>query len=356
MTMMGMTPPNDGACQGGVCQYGYKVNAGEQATAQPYGRFCNKSCTVKGGLDWCGQYSSGVMISGRGVCQISNSFYTGDKCNGSGEVSGPSSQGTDGGANPDPTKVKDEANPVPSQLPPGKCPGQVNGVDVVVNCGSTAENTKKEQNGTTKNPDGSVTNNTTNNTTTTQTTCNGNACQKITTVTSGGSGPNGTGPGSKTETTTQNGTKSEMCAGSAAAACKGDDKKPTGFGGSCASGYKAVSEDAVINAMAEETFRQNCKVNPDDGETTLAKTERAKTGNQTGDNPNNDKVSISSGAIDTSDALGGAAMCIGDKTINVMGLSPVTIPFSRWCDGFPLLGNLMLACSFLLAGVIILRR
>lgn len=108
--------------------------------------------------------------------------------------------------------------------------------------------------------------------------------------------------------------------------------------------------------MAAETFRQNCKVNPDDGETTLAKAERVKTGDRTGDNPNNDKVSISSGAIDTSDALGGAAMCIGDKTINVMGLSPVTIPFSRWCDGFPLLGNLMLACSFLLAGVIILRR
>ncbi|MGJ7527364.1 virulence factor TspB C-terminal domain-related protein [Variovorax sp. GB1P17] len=355
MTLLGMTPPNDGACIGGVCQYSYKVNAGEQATAQPYGRFCSKSCTVKGNLDWCGQYSSGVMISGRGICQLSGSFYTGDKCNGSGEVNGPSSQGTDGGANPDPTKVKDEANAVPSQLPPGKCPVQVNGVDVVVSCGSSAENTKKQEDGSTKNPDGSVTNNTTNNTTTTTTICNGNSCQKITTVTSGGSGPNGTGSGSKTETKTESGTKSEMCAGSTAAACKGDDKKATGFGGSCVGGYKAVSEDAVVNAMAEETFRQNCKVNPDDGETTLAKVERVKTGNQTGDNPNNGSVSISSGSIDTSDALGAGGSCISDKSITVFGGQSVVLPLSKACDGFPLLGTLLVGLSFLVAGVIILR-
>lgn len=357
LSLAGMTPPNDGACTGGVCQYTYKIKAGEQATAQPYGRFCNKSCTVKGNLDWCGQYSSGVMIAGRGVCQLSGSFYTGDKCNGSGEVSGPSSQGTDGGANPDPTKVKDEAPAVPSQLPPGKCPGQVNGVDVVVTCGSSASNEKKEQNGTTKNPDGSVTNNTTNNTTTTTTICNGNSCQKITTVTSGGSGPNGTGSGSSTTTTKEEGTKSEICKGSSAAACRGqdDEKKPTGFGGTCAGGYKAVSEDAVVNAMAEETYRQNCKVNPDDGETTLSKTEREKTGNQTGDNPNNGSVSISSGSIDTSDALNAGASCIADKSITVFGGQAVLLPLSRACDGFPMLGTLLVGLSFLVAGVIILR-
>ncbi|SCX52591.1 virulence factor TspB C-terminal domain-related protein [Variovorax sp. EL159] len=200
-----------------------------------------------------------------------------------------------------------------------------------------------------KNPDGSTTR------TDETTRCNGVKCEKDTRVCSKGT------DGLETcETTTTTSDQSGFCTkgeNKGNKVCQGQGEgTPTSFGGTCASGFIAVSDDAVINAMAAETFRQNCKVNPDDGETTLAKTERIKTGNRTGDNPNNDKVSISSGAIDTSDALGGAAMCIGDKTINVMGLSPVTIPFSRWCDGFPLLGNLMLACSFLLAGVIILRR
>lgn len=355
-SVMGMTPPNDGACQGGVCQYGYKVNAGEQATAQPYGRFCSSSCTVKGNLDFCGQYSSGVMVSGRGVCQISKSFYTGDKCTGSSEVSGPSSQGTDGGTSSDPTKVETAANPVPEKLPPGKCPGQVNGVDVVVTCGSTASNETKKEDGSTKNPDGSVTNNTTNNTTTTQTICNGNACQKITTVTSGGSGPNGTGPGSKTETKTESGTKSEMCAGSTAAACKGDDdKKPTGFGGSCAGGYKAVSEDAVLNAMAEEQYRRNCQLlDTSGGEASEVGTEMAKTGNRTGDSGNNSTVNVGPGSFDTSNALGGGA-CNIDKTVNVWRGYSVTLPFSNACNFLLWMGNLGVACALLLAARIVAR-
>jgi hypothetical protein len=356
LSVMGLTPPDGGACQGGECEYFYKITPGAQATASAYGRFCNSGCTVKGDLASCGQ-TSGVMISGKGVCVITGSFYTGDKCVGSSEVSGPSSQGTDGGTTTDPGTVKTDANGVPDKAASdGKCPGQVNGVDVMVTCGSSASNDTSTKNGTTKNPDGSVTNNTTNNTTTTQTICNGNSCQKITTTTSGGSGPNGTGPGSKTETTTETGTKDSMCASNPGSnACKGnDDKKPTGFGGTCAGGYKAVSEDAVINAMAEETFRQNCKVNPDDASQTLGREEAAKTGNQTGSNPNNSTVSIGSGSFDTSNALGGVASCIADKTIVVMGRS-INIAFSMICQYLEALGLVMVGVASLLSLRIVTR-
>lgn len=358
-SVLGLTPPNSGACVGGNCQYGYKVSAGEQATAQPFGRFCNSGCTVKGELNFCGQYSSGVMIAGQGVCEIKNSYYTGDKCTGSGAVSGPSSQGTTGGTTTDPTAVNTEANPVPARLDPGKCPGQINGVDIPggVNCGSTAGNDTTVKNGTTVNPDGTVTNNnTTNNTTIKNTICNAGACTTTTTVTSGGSGPNGTGAGSTTTTTTESGPKAEVCSKNPGiSACQGDDdKKPTGFGGSCAGGYKAVSEDAVINAMAEETYRQNCKVNPDDASQTLGREEAAKTGNQTGSNPNNGSVSIGAGSFDSSNALGGVASCIADKTIVVMGKS-VNIAFSMICQYLEALGLVMLGVASLLALRIVTR-
>lgn len=353
LTTLGMTPPNDGACVGGNCQYGYKVSSGEAATASAYGRFCSNGCTVKGSLDFCGQYSSGVMIAGQGVCQISKSFYTGDKCTGSGAVNGPSSQGTTGGTTTDPGTVKTEANPVPARLDPGKCPGQVNGVDIPggVNCGSTASNDTTVKNGTTTNPDGSVSNNsTTNNTTIKNTICNAGACTTTTTVTSGGTGPNGTGAGSTTATTTESGPKAEVCAKDPGnTACKGDDdKKPTGFGGSCVGGYKAVSEDAVLNAMAEEQYRRNCQLfDTASGESQTYATEAAKTGDQTGSLAGNATQDLGT-VVDTTDALGGGS-CPADQTISIPLGGGRTFSFvmaiSRSCQGLQWLGVAMLAAT-----------
>jgi hypothetical protein len=126
------------------------------------------------------------------------------------------------------------------------------------------------------------------------------------------------------------------------------------FGGTCANGFVGKSDDAVINAMAEETFRQNCKINPTDAETQLAASERTKTGDQTTSNPNNSTVAVGSSSFDTSDALGSGAGCIADRTVTVGGQS-VTLSFSKYCDVFPMLGALLMAVSFLLAAVIIMR-
>lgn len=128
----------------------------------------------------------------------------------------------------------------------------------------------------------------------------------------------------------------------------------TSFGGTCAGGFKAVSDDAVINAMAEETFRQNCKVNPDDASQVLGRTEAAKTGNQTTDNPNNSAASIGPSSFDNSDAIGAGAVCVADKSITLFGHTG-TLPFSKVCSSLELLGIALVAVSSLLAARIVTR-
>ena len=134
----------------------------------------------------------------------------------------------------------------------------------------------------------------------------------------------------------------------------GGEEGPSSFGGDCAAGFKAQSDDAVINAMAEETFRQNCKVNPDADSQTLGKAEAAKTGNLIGENPNNSSKTIGPADFDTSDAIGGGASCIADRAIQVAGAN-ITVPFSMVCEYLAALGYVLLACSFLLAGRIVTR-
>ncbi|MFV0678266.1 virulence factor TspB C-terminal domain-related protein [Variovorax sp. tm] len=126
------------------------------------------------------------------------------------------------------------------------------------------------------------------------------------------------------------------------------------FGGACASGFSAKSDDAVVNAMAEETFRQNCKVNPDDASQILGRTEAAKTGNQTGTNPNNSSVAVGAGNFDSSDAIGSSGQCVGDQTVTVLRWT-ATLPFSRVCSSLDMLGLALLAVSSLLAARIVAR-
>jgi hypothetical protein len=106
--------------------------------------------------------------------------------------------------------------------------------------------------------------------------------------------------------------------------------------------------------VARDQHVRNCTlfegVSP---ESTLYGTEKNKSGNQTTALPGNDSVSIGPSTFDTSDALGGGS-CIGDKTITVAGQS-VVIPFSNVCEYLALLGNVLLAVSFLLAARIVTR-
>jgi hypothetical protein len=268
--------------------------------------------------------------------------YTGAPCSG------------DGAGTPD---TEPAPTPPPERCPDGKVPGTVNGTNVCVtpgeagsSSGTTATTTNSGTNadGTPAPSSGSGSGSTS------STSCNGTTCTTTTTTTTTTTNGSGQTSSSQQSSTTQQPQRDHCAANPKAKECAGNQETQSSFNGACASGFTAKSDDAVINAMAEETFRQNCKVNPEDAETTLAKTERVKTGNQTGDNPNNVSLSISPSSIDTSDAIGGGGGCISDKVINVAG-GTVVLPLSRSCDSFPMLGNLLVAIGFLVAAVIIMR-
>lgn len=209
----------------------------------------------------------------------------------------------------------------------------------------------------------------------TKTTCIGDTCKTETKTTTKDAAGNTTG--TNTHTVTEN--KGSLCArepGNGICPSSGAGTGPTGgtsgggggggggsgqggesgFSGNCESGFVAISDDAVINALARETHVQNCKVNPKADETTLAAEERVKTGNQTTENPNNGEVSIAPTSINSTDALGaGGGQCIPDITVSVWAGSSVVLPVSKYCNAFPYLGTLLVAIAFLVAGVIILR-
>ncbi|WP_200947622.1 virulence factor TspB C-terminal domain-related protein [Acidovorax sp. Root568] len=126
----------------------------------------------------------------------------------------------------------------------------------------------------------------------------------------------------------------------------------SGFGGSCMSGY-ACEGDAIQCAIAKEQYARNCKLFDDtSAESDLYNANKGKTGNQTGDLPGNETISLS-GRIDTSDPLGGGG-CIGDLSVTVWGQG-VSLPLSNLCQYLAMLGNILVAVSMLLAARIVTR-
>lgn len=290
----------------------------------------------------------------------------------------------------------------PSPCQTGKCPGSVNGVNVCMPCSASATpSTSSEQStgnqaatggsngdgtgtpGGTGGPSVIGSGGSSNSSDTTITTCDGTTCTTTTSSTAtgsaasgaagaaaGGSGGSSTtdcakaaastasaadGKATCTNTTTTTQPQADFCKANPKNASCSNDPGQSSFSGTCAAGFVATGDDAVLNAMAKEEFQQNCKLNPADVETELAAAERVKTGNMTGNNPNNGTVSISASQIDTSDALNAGGGCISDVTISVFGGSVVTLPTSRYCDHFAMLGTLLVALSFFAAAVIVLR-
>lgn len=201
----------------------------------------------------------------------------------------------------------------------------------------------------------------------------------------GGSGGSGGGGGNGTNSNgQQNGSSTQDCAkdaanSSAAAAggatctnsttttkpvgeyCKehpGDTacaNKVSSFGGNCASGFTAKSEDAVLNAMAQEQFTRNCQTLGTDTEhTNWATAEGQRTDDRTANNPHNFTVTVSASDIDTSDALGGGASCPANRFVQIAGQS-VSMPFGKVCGALEMLGTVLLGFAFLMGGRIVMR-
>lgn len=240
--------------------------------------------------------------------------------------------------------------PSPTESPvPAPCKGtygQVNGVDVCLPLGSdpsvTIETGKKTETTTTPSGGGGPTTVTEDGTSS----CIGSQCTTTTTKTT--TGPDGV-PVTSTETKSES--KDDFC--------KNNPRSPqcisSAFGGSCAAAF-TCDGDAVMCAITREQHIRNCKLFDDNtsSEAQLYGSEKNKAGSQTGALPGSGSIAISSSSFDTSDAIGGGSGCISDKSVTVAG-SVVTIPFSAVCGHLAMLGNILLAVSFLLAGRIVVR-
>jgi hypothetical protein len=128
------------------------------------------------------------------------------------------------------------------------------------------------------------------------------------------------------------------------------EEGPSSFGGDCAAGFKAVSDDAVINAMAEETFRQNCKVNPDAMSQLKGQQANAADPSESikKDNGAFFEREITSDMIQQTDYIGSGEQCMPDKSVSIHGQS-FLIPFSNICDPMRYIGLIAVAASLVLA-------
>ena len=265
--------------------------------------------------------------------------YTGAKsstCNGDGGT------GTTPGSGNTTPPVQGE--PAPTPCKPGYAPGTVNGVTSCYPAGATGKPvTTPSTSTTTTSVDG---NTPTSSGTSSSVTCQLGQCTTTTTTTT-------TDAAGVTSTTAT--TKSE----SEGDFCKSNPRSSqcvtSAWGGSCTANF-TCDGDAVMCAISKEQHIRNCKLFDDrsSAEAVLYDAQKNKEGSQTSGLPGSETKAIGSASFDTSDAIGGGTGCIADKSVTVAG-SVVTIPFSTVCGHLAMLGNILLAVSFLLAGRIVVR-
>lgn len=282
------------------------------------------------------------------------SWYTQGDANISG---GTCREGDPAAGDPAGTEKQPEAKP-PKCV--GGYEGSVNGASVCAKPDTTkgidwaGTKTETKSDGTTK-------------TTETNTNCKDGNCSTTTKETT----RDGTGAIIGTNTTTTKESAGSLCSrdkgngactATGAGGAGGGEGDGNSFGGSCASGFKAVSEDAVINAMAEEQYKRNCqffeKV-PDPTEDTQAHDEMRAKGkqgvDQTADLPASSRreVTIGPGDFDYSSAIG-PQQCFTDRSVSIWGRS-VAIPLSIVCPWLEILGNILVVVGSLLAARIVVR-
>lgn len=279
--------------------------------------------------------------------QVSMAF-TGAKCNP--DPNGSTASGSPSGSGPVPGSGTEDGQA--SQCPVGKVPGQVNGQTICVTPGTdTPQQAKKETNETEQKADGT----TVEKTTSKQTVCDATKCVTTTTTTT-----TTTPPGGTASTTTETSTStcvvgSPDCSakagvGGAGGGGNGDGTDPSAFGGSCTQAFSCKG-DAIMCAVSLEQHKRNCALFVDSSpESILYGNEKGKTGAQY----TSENVTISSGSFNSSNAFGGAAQCIQDKTLTVWG-TQVVLPFSNVCGTLAHLGTLLMTLSFLLAFRIVAR-
>ena len=279
-------------------------------------------------------------LAGVWTCTFSEGRATGSPCDGSGGgINTPS------GFEP---KTYDSAgtyadNPRPDPPPKGKCPGTVNGVTVYVNCDSsvtvTATSTTSTSGSSTRTFDG-----------TKETTCTGGTCTSTvtgtTTITTGGSGSGGAGVTSTSAPTSS--TTADPQDDYCTRFPDGPLCKSSRFGGSCNSQF-TCDGDASLCATAKAANRTACAFSVDATANAALAAATASVSALTGT-----VIDLGPSSFDSSDALGGGGQCIQDLTVTVWSKS-VTLPLSQICPQLEVIGQILVAVSFLLAIRIVSR-
>jgi hypothetical protein len=252
---------------------------------------------------------------------------------------------------PKPPATPAPGTAAPSPCPPGQAPGDFNGSRICAPMGGDRPTASGNgSSSTTNNSDGSSTTNTTTGTTTcAQGACNTTTNNNSTTINAPGNSscPAGQASGS----TTVNGQTRTTCTGTStststqpqATFCKdnpkdkqcGGDGSDTAFGGSCVGGYKAVSDNAVLNAMAEEQYRQNCKMygDPDSKPQVIPKQTKTAT-------------------LGTVSVGGWGSSCPAPVPFSANGQT-YQISFQPFCDTAPLVRPLvLLACALIAMSIV----
>lgn len=262
--------------------------------------------------------------------------YSGDTC--VPPPVGPPSGGGETDTNGVPTKCKGSV-------------GKVNGIDVcvpfdpnkntTVSTGTTTKSGTPATDGTPAVP-GS--------TTTSQTSCIGSKCTTTTSTTTGGTGPNGTGTGSSTKTETQEQPKDDYCKSNPRASACVQNR----YGGGDCKAPPVCEGDAVMCAIARQTFTTNCQLQAPESspEGDLYKAAAAKPlGDVTGDITST--VNISASSFDQSEIIGTSSGLV-DQTVTIVGKT-VTIPWSQMNELLRKIGLVMQACTFLVCARIVMR-
>lgn len=313
----------------------------KSAAAGTYGECSAGGCVIKRTLAACGG------VGGVWRCEFSGSSGTStpDKqCSGSGsgyvDANNNFSSVT---LTPAPSSTVTAT--VTTTPQPGKCPGYVNGVLIYVSCSDTVDlpltHTSSTSNGTGTGAS------TTTQTTTEETKCSGASCYTDKTTTQSVTRGDGSTQ-TATNTVTVQVTKDSYCkTNPTSTACA--DVTVNRVSGACAA--FVCGGDAALCAIAEATHKQKCLLDTSSAESGVYDSVK---NNGTATGIVSSSVTISNSSFDTSNALGVGAACITDRAITVWGTS-VTVPFSQVCPAVAVLGNLMLALSFLTAFVIVGR-
>jgi len=257
---------------------------------------------------------------------------------------------------PDPDAPPRDPPPPPPEPPPeqckkGTCPGSINGTTVCMPCQEARSpqpvpGAPPKAPPTPPDPTGNNAPPETQKTTQSATNCKDGKCTTTTTTsTTDANGVTTTNSNSKTES------KDDFCTTNPRSSMCIDGA----FGGACSGGF-VCEGDAVQCAMAKEQHARNCKLFEDfDGvEAQLYESEKGKDGSVIGDVPGGSTHAFGAASFDSSDALNAGMGGPQDRSVTVMGQT-LLLKFSAVTPYLAMLGNLLLAISFLIAARIFLR-